>query len=532
MITFEALLCSLFTVEAADRETYGNGHEDFHKPIWTVPDSTKTAPAQKDKEWLIYWYVCGTDIESDREYGDVTRCIKEIEAANISSGNVKILMQAGGTQTWKHPSFTNNNGKVGYYLYDNSHCDWQPLEALTPINPSDPKTLMSTTEGLTTFLEYGKKLEQQLYSDPGRIHRVFIFVDHGNGSLNGLCNDAYGDALQLTEMHAAFDKVWGNSPQNPPFDVVALDTCLMSTYETAIALEGTARYMVASQETIVGFVMFGYTGLLNELSSKPMTTAEDFGRAICDTYSEDAKLQSRKEFSTVITLSLIDVNKMPLVEAAYENFGTAAGSAGKYPFMFSKDDLDKFSSLANNNFAPKAQRDFYNYMFRAGNFNGRICNLPVTCGYPEENFLIIGAVPESQGNISSGEMLSLSKGDVVKPIFAAMHLNKKDFEKLSAKYSELSKLTDEQKIELLKELYGAQNFALVDNLFEIVIGDTVTLGKRPLLNGTYAYAFEFVNLFGGLNANSNMNAFFLMKDGEIVGSADIDDLESLSELED
>lgn len=71
--------------------------------------------------WLIYWYVCGTDIEATRIHfhrntnlmsnnlgladpdkypGDATRCIKEVENANISP-NVKIFMQAGGTYVWE-----------------------------------------------------------------------------------------------------------------------------------------------------------------------------------------------------------------------------------------------------------------------------------------------------------------------------------------------------------------------------------------------------------------------------------------------
>ena len=124
--------------------------------------------------------------------------------------------------------------------------------------------------------------------------------------------------LELKDMRDAFKEVWGDSPQNPPFDVVAFDTCVMSTYETAVALEGTARYMVASQESIWGHVMFEYTGLLEQLSNNPTMNAENFGRIICDTYKDDT-IRNRK-FAT-LTISLVDISRMPKLEAAYENFG-------------------------------------------------------------------------------------------------------------------------------------------------------------------------------------------------------------------
>lgn len=95
--------------------------------------SPNVAAAAKD-QWLIYRYVCGTDIEStriafapetnlmsddpnalilaepDRCPGDATRCIMEVERASLSP-NVKIFMQAGGTYVWGHPKFRNLNAK-------------------------------------------------------------------------------------------------------------------------------------------------------------------------------------------------------------------------------------------------------------------------------------------------------------------------------------------------------------------------------------------------------------------------------------
>ena len=81
---------------------------------------------------IIYWYICGTDIETtriqfnnatdlmsdklglyspDKYPGDATRCIKEAENARLSS-NLKIFMQAGGTYVWGHEKFRDLNAKM------------------------------------------------------------------------------------------------------------------------------------------------------------------------------------------------------------------------------------------------------------------------------------------------------------------------------------------------------------------------------------------------------------------------------------
>lgn len=292
-----------------------------------TPAMTPTAYSANDK-WLIYWYVCGTDIESSRPYGDVTRCIEEVEKANLSP-NVKILMQAGGTTDWKHRSFRANNGKVGRYVYAANDRNWTPREMFS-VNDTGHRTDMGSYEGLREFLEYGKRYEQE---NGVPEHRVFIFVDHGGGSLSGVCKDEFtGRMIGLTDIRRAFNDVFGNSSNNPPFEVVAFDTCVMSTYETAVSLEGIARYMVASQESIWGDVMFEYTGLLNGLSANPAMNGAVLGKIICDTYREDAlrhdgnlaAFGARANSADVITMSVIDISRMPAVKSAYDKFGGMA----------------------------------------------------------------------------------------------------------------------------------------------------------------------------------------------------------------
>lgn len=186
MIILAVMLCPKFVAEA--QRNIGDGNGSNFGGVY----ETDNAPSVKGNNWFIYWYVCGTDLETGEPnlLGNnrdmpvhITRCINEIEQADISSGKVKIFMQASGTSKWQHPKFKNNDGKVGYYLYDDSHRNWEPLKPLVPIS-EDPKTQMSSRESLEDFLAYGKNLEKTLYPD-GKVRRVFIFADHGGGSLKG-----------------------------------------------------------------------------------------------------------------------------------------------------------------------------------------------------------------------------------------------------------------------------------------------------------------------------------------------------------
>lgn len=372
--------------------------------------------AAKPTQWLIYWYVCGTDIETtriafgsntnlmsddpkalqlaepDREPGDATRCIKEIERAELSP-DVRIFMQAGGTYVWGHEKFRDLNakintaigyvkdengeetpitvykapsvsvrqwfltgggghtvatpkvnGKLGRYVYDKDHRSWYPREQLpiitqtvtledgTLVDVSAPNTEtdMGSKAGFVSFLRAGQKLERELYPD-GNVRRALILVDHGGG-IRGVCADEYtGNMLGLKEISDAFAEVNGGwtNPDEKPFEVVAFDACIMSVYETAVAVEDAAKYMVASQESTIGKVMFGYTGLLNDLSKNPSMSGSELGKVICNTTWEDSKITD-KEFginsNSVFTESVIDLSapKMDALKTAYANFSEAA----------------------------------------------------------------------------------------------------------------------------------------------------------------------------------------------------------------
>ena len=401
-------LATNFVIEIND------GQEQFEQffgfvtaPIDETPQKEISDTYGKNDKWLIYWYVCGTDIETNRMFftqdtnfetgrivignqdnpGDVTLCIREVEKANISD-NVEIFAQFGGTLLWGHEKFQNlnaivqpleksitnysdgtlqfesyngnytkvnvlKNSKIGRYLYGKNKRDWTPINTLDITGNPHSKTDMGSKEGLIDFLDYAKKnIEPQYksYIDTGKFHRVFIFVDHGSGSVGGVCLDPYTkNTIGINDIKTAFNSVYGSSEKNPPFEVVAFDTCLMSTYETAVALKGISKYMVGSQESIFGKVMFEYTGLLNQLSQNPAMNGAQLGKVICETYKNDCINTGRKlnypDFEKLMTMSVVEIDKVKDIENAYENFGKIAKSYADKNFV---NFYSIFSGVAKN----------------------------------------------------------------------------------------------------------------------------------------------------------------------------------------
>ena len=283
-----------------------------------------------DDTWMIYWYVCGSNLES--EYGSATSDINEMMSAKIPA-NVKVLIQAGGANEWKNALM--NAGQLNRCLYDS--------DGLHELEPA-PNADMGSPDTLASFLRYA---DENFQAD----HKIFIFWDHGGGSLFGVCHDEQsGNALSLNDIRDAFASVYDPNENNPPFEVVGFDTCLMATYENANNFYGFARYLVASEEVEPGNG-WEYTGLLNALGQNPAMGGDALGKVICDTYYAGCE---SAESEGSVTLSVIDLSKMPQLKTAYENFGIEALQLStqnpKKFFSGLGRSADKSENYGGNNF--------------------------------------------------------------------------------------------------------------------------------------------------------------------------------------
>ena len=251
--------------------------------------------------WVIYWYLCGTDLES--EYGAASADLKELLRVPLPP-NVKVLIETGGTRCW-HTEGIPGNGAATRFLYDENGLT--KLAALGSQSMGDVGTL-------TDFLRFGK---ERYPAD----HRVFVFWDHGGGSAVGLCMDeATQQILSLDNVRQAFTAVYPADTETPPFELVGFDACLMATVDSAAALHGIARYMVGSEEVESG-TGWKYDGWVKALGNNPAMGGDALGKVICDSFFEGCAEDDSEDLAT---LSVTDLSRTPALMKAYGDFGVEA----------------------------------------------------------------------------------------------------------------------------------------------------------------------------------------------------------------
>ena len=292
-----SLLISLIALTLAVTACGGDEPKEKSAPITKAASFTDTYKAEDT--WLVYWYLCGTDLESNN--GAASADFQELLNVKLPA-NVKVLIQTGGTEQWQNNVVT--SGAVERYLYDANGL--QRVETLPDSDMGDANTLAD-------FIRYGS----QMAAD----HRIFVFWDHGGGSAAGVCFDERtGNYLNLNDLRNAFAAVHQPSADNPPFEIIGFDACLMATYDTVNTLDGFAKFMVASEEVEPG-LGWNYTGWVGALAENPAMGGAKIGQVICDTYYSAC---SEYDLEDTVTLSVIDLNQLPELRTAYEAFGLEA----------------------------------------------------------------------------------------------------------------------------------------------------------------------------------------------------------------
>jgi len=259
--------------------------------------------SDSDTSWVLYWYLCGSDLES--EGGAATTDLLELFDVQLQlPENVKIIIETGGTNYWQNDLISPDY--LERYVYDSN--------GLTLIEQL-PLASMGSEETLSDFLKFAK--ENYPADKTG-----FIFWNHGGGSVAGAAFDENFDydCLTLDEMYGAFSANYEMSYENPPFDLIGFDTCLMATVDVAYTFCDVGSYLVASEETEPGNGWY-YTGIGNALAANPQMDALTLGQVICDTYAEGCELVGTEDY---ITLSVVDLALVPDLINAYNDFGKEA----------------------------------------------------------------------------------------------------------------------------------------------------------------------------------------------------------------
>jgi len=296
-------LCMLLTLSAC------SGANEPAEPV-----DLGEAAGTGENEWAVYWYLCGSDLESNGGFatGDLAELL-EVELPE----NVKVVIQTGGSSVW-HNDFVDET-KLQRYVYSS--------EGLMLVD-EQPSASMGEAQTLADFLSFAST------NFPAKKTAV-VFWNHGGGSVTGAAFDELydNDSLRLDEMYEAFSSVYPVSAETPPLELVGFDTCLMATVDVAYTFNDIARYMVASEEVEPANGWY-YSEWIGALAQDPSMDGAALGEVICDSYYAGCEEVGTQDNTT---LSLIDLAKTPALVDAYDAFGAEAlSAAAEDPGFFSQ----------------------------------------------------------------------------------------------------------------------------------------------------------------------------------------------------
>lgn len=243
--------------------------------------------AAAGETWAVYLYLCGSDLET--KYGSATDDIREALKVKLPE-SVDLIILTGGAREWKNKGVD----AEAVYMLRQVGDDMEVIEKINLVNMGHPQTLFA-------FMEYcGRNFPAD--------RKMLILWDHGGGSAGGICYDELfdGDPLGFAEIKDALVTLYGEAPDEKPFDIIGFDACLMATVDMAAMLAPFADYMVASEQ-LEPACGWRYDAFLGALAKNPAMDGAELGRVICDTYYEACR---ELGLEGDVTLSTIDLSKI------------------------------------------------------------------------------------------------------------------------------------------------------------------------------------------------------------------------------
>lgn len=244
----------------------------------------------------VFVYMNGSDLES--EDGEATEDLCEMLAANISS-QVNVLVETIGTKSWSK--------RLGIA---SDHTQRYKAEAgnLVLVDDSLGQLDCTSPDTLADFISWGAE------NYPANRY-ILIFWDHGAGPVYGFGYDEHqseDSVLTIDEIQTAIRQ------SGIYFDIIGMDSCIMSSLELCCAMYNYCDYMILSEDFESGYG-WSYTGWLNALSENTSISSEKLGKIIVDDMIADN--EENGEGSS--TLALIDESYMKVLYTAWADFAYA-----------------------------------------------------------------------------------------------------------------------------------------------------------------------------------------------------------------
>lgn len=344
-------------------------------------DFTPQAVTQDGQTWTVMIYQDADDQILEK---DIFTDFNEAERIG-SNDHVQIVSQLDrfkgafrGDGNW--------SGARRYYITqddDLAKINSKLMEDLGEVNMADPATLVDFTAwAIQTF--------------PAD-HYVLILSDHGmgwpGGWTDGDMQDSVvaseriplvklmGNALYLNQLDQALGQIRQQTGIEK-FDIIGMDACLMGQLEVFSMLEPHARYAVTSEETEPA-LGWAYTAFLQALVQNPGMSAADLSKSVVQSYidgdqrivddaaradfarelgaSRGSAAQFAKEMSRDVTLSAVDLSKVPALMSSLNDLAYALQSDEQSTIAGARDYALAFTNIFGEK-TPSAYIDLGNFV--------------------------------------------------------------------------------------------------------------------------------------------------------------------------
>lgn len=273
-----------------------------------VINSTKVFAQNSPAEWTLMFYMDSDNNLEAPQMDDLEEMMKVGSSANV---NIIVLADRSKTSD-KIRGYTDrtvggiNNWTTAKVFYL-ERGRLRELDDWGEVNMGDPKTLNAfVTAAAANF--------------PAKRYGL-VFGDHGDG-WNGIVGDesAGGDNLNAKELPDVFKQFTAKTGK---IELIGFDACLMANFETAQALAPYGKAMVASEELEPGNG-WSYTPIMQALTTTPTMDGFALGKVIVNSYRDYYLGANQGGRDKTVTLAVIDLGKIPAVEAAANNLALSS----------------------------------------------------------------------------------------------------------------------------------------------------------------------------------------------------------------
>lgn len=251
-----------------------------------------------NKNAYVGVYVIGSSLEDDGQAGtsDLDEMVKGFsQLSNDELKNLNWFVAFGGAKVtgWKGVKYATiecliQDSKNNVYGDDDCY------------SYEDETANMASVQAYTKFLNTVKT------NSDGYKTSYLINWDHGGDYIGyGQDSNYPNSILSLTDMKAAL------ASTGMKYSVIGFDACLMAGIEVGEALQNSADYLLASEETEPGFGWY-YTDVVKVIAKGDPNNVEQTGKELVDSYMDEKSHQD----AIGKTLSLVNLNNFTqLIEA-------------------------------------------------------------------------------------------------------------------------------------------------------------------------------------------------------------------------